>query len=209
MVILRILLFAVALFSATFATANDPPTKTADTESPQKLAATCVACHGPNGNSSITQWPKIAGQNKTYLIKQMHDFANEKSGRENAIMHQIVAALSENDIEQLAVYFEDQKISTGVAEAVKVYLGQEVYRGGLLGQEVPACAACHGPRGEGNAEAGFPALSGQQADYVISQLQAFRAGKRTNDTHHIMRDIAVHLNDESMVAVASYISGLH
>lgn len=201
MIIFRVMLFAITLFVTTNALADT-------NKSPEELATTCVACHGPNGNSVVTQWPKIAGQNKVYLIKELHDYANEKSGRENPVMHQIVSGLSESDIEKLAEYFAAQKITTGLAKATNVYLGQEIFRAGLMTEQVPACSACHGPRGEGNAEAGFPALAGQQQDYVVSQLQAFRAGKRTND-EHIMQDISAHLNDESIVAVASYISGLH
>lgn len=173
-------------------------------------AEVCAACHGPNGNSTNPIYPSLAGQNQRYLIEQLLDFQQgEKSGRNNPVMTGLVANLSKQDIADLAAYFSVQPRSYGKADPKLVTLGQLIYRGGNMQTHTPACAACHGPRGFGNAEAGFPALGGLQADYVVAQLTAYKKGERHNDINSIMQNVAAKLSDDEMKAVASYISGLH
>ncbi len=176
----------------------------------KEKSATCVACHGVDGNTEIGQWPKLAGQHQNYLIKQLNAFKQgEKTGRHNDVMYPIVANLSEQDIVDLAAYYASLSPTTGVVEEQKLELGQQLYRGGDLKKGIPACMACHGPRGRGNAQAHFPALAGQNPTYTLSQLQAFKDSKRKNDSNKIMREIAMKMNKEEMEAVASYIAGLH
>jgi len=75
---------------------------------------------------------------------------------------------------------------------------------------VAACTACHSPTGSGNDPAVFPAIGGQYATYIATQLRAFRSGERTNDGDtRIMRDVAFRMSDAEIDAVASYVSGLH
>lgn len=65
--------------------------------------ATCVACHGARGVSSNPQWPNLAGQKASYLLKQLQAF---KSGtRENSVMRGIASTLSDADMKALAHYY--------------------------------------------------------------------------------------------------------
>ena len=192
---------ALALAAATTAVeaAGDP-------EAGQQAAATCAACHGADGNSSDPQYPKIAGLGERYLEKQLIEY---KDGtRENAIMAGMVAALSEEDIANLAAYFASQSTSEGTAEADLVDHGQALYRGGDLDRQIAACTACHGPSGKGIPGAAFPPLAGQHSDYVAAQLMAFRSGTRVNDPQQMMRNIAIRLSDADIRALASYVQGL-
>lgn len=174
------------------------------------LTGTCVTCHGASGNSANPIWPKIAGQNEKYLTKQMLDFKlGQEGGRFNAVMQGMVAKLSEKDIRDVAAYYASQSGSPGKAEKKYVELGQRLYRGGDRERGISACAACHGPAGRGNQDAGYPVLSGQHADYTAAQLKAYRDGSRSNDANGMMQDIAKTLTDADITAVASYISGLH
>ena len=84
-------------------------------------------------------------------------------------------------------------------------LGEKIYRGGMQGRELPACAGCHSPNGAG-IPAQYPRLSGQHADYTASQLVAFRDGIRKNSPQ--MSQIAAKLNDREIRAVSDYIAGL-
>ncbi|MFO1371691.1 MAG: c-type cytochrome [Candidatus Competibacteraceae bacterium] len=169
-------------------------------------SATCAACHGPDGNSAVAQYPKLAGQSADYLIKQLQEF---KGGvRVNAIMAGMVAPLSPQDMEDLAAYFSSQKIVRGEADPALTAQGEAVFRGGNLNSGVPACTACHGVSGAGNPAAKFPALAGQHAGYVEAQLKAFRAMERANDAGQMMRSIAAKLTDAEIKAVASYMQGL-
>ena len=88
--------------------------------------------------------------------------------------------------------------------------GEALYRIGNPATSMAACGACHGPAGEGVALAKFPALAGQHADYIATQLKKFRSGERSNDGDgRIMRSVAARINDKEIEAVSSYISGLH
>jgi cytochrome c553 len=170
----------------------------------QAKAAVCAACHGADGNSANPQFPKLAGQNAAYIVRELERF---KSGyRKNIIMSGMAAGLSEQDMQNLAAWFSSQTVKTGEADPSLVKAGEALYRGGDSASQVPACLACHGPDGAGNGPMTIPALDGQHADYVVSQLQAFASGARTS---LMMNPIAARLTPVQMKSVASYIQGLH
>jgi cytochrome c553 len=167
---------------------------------------TCAACHNADGNSAITQYPKLAGQSADYLVKQLQEY---KSGvRVNAIMAGMVAPLSPQDMEDLAAYFASQQIARAAADPALAPVGEALFRGGNLSSGVSACMACHGPTGAGNPAAKFPAIAGQHAEYTEIQLKAFRAMERANDAGQMMRGVAAKLTDPEIKAVASYMQGL-
>ena len=170
----------------------------------QTKAAACAACHGADGNSASPQFPKLAGQNADYIVRELERF---KSGyRKNIIMSGMAAGLSAQDMQNLAAWFSNQTLKTGEADPSLVKAGEALYRGGDQTSGVPACMACHGPDGAGNGPMIIPALDGQYADYVVSQLQAFANGTRKSE---MMDPIASRLKTAQMKAVASYIQGLH
>jgi cytochrome c553 len=179
-----------------------------DATAGQTKAAVCGACHGPDGNSPAPTFPKLAGQGERYLLKQLHDI---KSGARQVVpMTGLLDNLSEQDLADLAAYFSSQKGSVGQADPKLVASGEALFRGGKVQDGMPACTGCHSPNGEGNAQAGFPRLSGQHAQYVATQLTNFREGVRTNDGDTmIMRSIAAKLSNKDIEAVSSYIQGLH
>jgi len=172
----------------------------------QAKAATCGACHGMDGNSVNPEWPNLAGQHETYILKQLTAFHGGQ--RQNPLMSPMAAILGEQDMADLAAFFSSQTIRGGETEPSRAKLGQRVYRSGNVGGKVMACAGCHGPTGRGNAPAVFPSIQGQHATYVAAQLRAFKAGTRTTDTNQVMREMAAALSDEEIDAVASYVQGL-
>lgn len=170
-------------------------------------AAVCAACHGADGNSPSNMFPKLAGQGEAYLVKQMTEF---KDGtRQNAVMAPMVAALTEQDMADLASFYASNKVTEGGTPEELVEAGQIVYRGGNKESGVPACMACHGPTGVGMPAAKWPALSGQHAAYLEAQLNAFASGARNNDSSSMMRDIAAKMTADEIKAVSAYASGLH
>lgn len=179
-----------------------------DAEAGKSKAAVCAGCHGADGNSAVASFPKLAGQNVKYLVKQMKDI---KAGDRSApAMTGLLDGSSEQDMEDIAAYFASQFPSVGAANKDLVELGEKIYRAGNKDSGVSACTACHSPTGKGNSMAGFPALSGQHADYIAAQLRAFREGERTNDGDaKMMRSVAFRLTNKEIDAVSSYISGLH
>ncbi|WP_148864437.1 c-type cytochrome [Marinobacter fonticola] len=180
-----------------------------DPEAGKANATVCAGCHGQGGAQPIQPvYPKLSGVGEDYLFDQLRHI---KSGdRQIPEMTGLLDNLSEQDLEDLAAYFNQQQMPIGQANPELVDAGEALYRGGSLAKNIPACAACHSPQGMGNEPAGFPRLSGQHADYVVKQLQAYRNGERsTGAMSQIMIDIATKLSDDEMEAVASYVSGLH
>ncbi len=178
-----------------------------DANAGKTKSATCAGCHGMDGNSANPDWPSLAGQGSAYIEKQLQDF---KAGeRQNPTMAPMAAPLSEQDIADLAAFYADQTVKVGAADESLVELGEKIYRGGNPAGSVAACIGCHGPAGKGNPGAKFPALSGQHAKYVETQLYAFKNGERNNDAARMMRSTAGNMNEQEIKAVASYIQGLH
>jgi cytochrome c553 len=175
-------------------------------EAGKAKSATCTACHGPDGNSAAPNFPNLAGQHAGYLYKQLKEY---KSGdRQNAVMAGMVAALSDEDMADLAAYYAAQRPKIGIAAEDQIALGESIYRAGNAASGVAACAACHGPAGVGNPMANFPRLSGQHALYTVEQLNYFRSGTRANDAASMMRGIAKKMTDSEIEAVSQYIQGL-
>ncbi|MFD1556775.1 c-type cytochrome [Paraburkholderia silviterrae] len=171
----------------------------------------CAACHGADGNSSGGAYPKLAGQHAEYLVKQLKDFKPQPGGkppaRNNPIMVGFASALSDQDMINVAAWFESQTPKPGFAhDAQTVPIGQKIWRAGIADKGVPACAACHGPTGQG-IPIQYPRLSGQWSEYIVAQLQAFQ--QRTRNNNEPMHEISHRLSDDEIKAVADYAAGLH
>ncbi|WP_166257163.1 c-type cytochrome [Marinobacter salicampi] len=180
-----------------------------DPEAGEANAATCAGCHGQGGaEPAMAVYPKIAGLGEKYLHQQLSLI---KSGeRPVPEMTGLLDDMSEDDLEDLAAYFNEQSITIGKADPDLVEEGRNLYRGGSLASNVPACVACHSPQGKGNEPAAYPLLGGQSAEYVSKQLKAYRDGERDSGPQAgIMMDVASKLSDKEIEALASYISGLH
>ena len=172
----------------------------------KNLSQPCAVCHGADGNSINPIWPKLAGQHASYITKQLKNF--KEGARVNAQMTAMVAALSQQDMEDLGSYFEGQQNNLGYAKPESIDLGQKIYRAGDSNTGLPACMACHGPAGSGNPGALYPAIRGQHAEYTATQLNMFKSGERNNDVNSVMRSIAVLMTEPQISAVSEYIQGL-
>jgi cytochrome c553 len=178
----------------------------ADAEAGKAKSAVCAACHGADGNSANPIWPSLAGQHASYLYKQLMDF---KEGRRvNASMTGMVAPLSEEDMRDLAAFYEGQAPKAVAVDDKLLELGETIYRGGITETSVPACMGCHSPSGEGNGPAAWPALKGQHPEYIVLQLQGFQLEHRANDTGRMMRNVAARMSEMEMKAVAAYAAAL-
>jgi len=178
-----------------------------DAAAGQAKSALCASCHGSDGNSALAINPKLAGQNATYIVKQLMDF---KSGvRADPTMAAMVLSLSEQDMQDIAAWYSSQSVTLQGANPDSLELGETLYRAGNQDITMAACSACHSPTGQGNAPAGFPSLSGQHAEYTLKQLKSFRAGERANDINAMMRTVVERFTDKELEALASYVSGLN
>src|ERR687895_2605218 len=201
---IRSLLGAAALFAAA--------AQAQDVAKTQSIAnQVCAACHAADGNSIAPANPKIAGQISEYLYKQLVDYkpqAGKKPARESPIMMGMVANLSDADMKGLAAFYAGQTLKPAAASDKNLaVLGQKLWRGGNSASGVPACAGCHGPAGAG-MPAQYPRLAGQYAEYLASQLKAFKEGGRANDPNGMMRGVTARMSEREIRAVAEYAAGL-
>jgi cytochrome c553 len=181
---------------------------TGDPAAGKEKSASCAACHGADGNSVNPEWPKLAGQHEGYLVKQLTYFKDGE--RVNETMKGMASNLTEQDREDLASYFSSQKVKIGAAEPSLVEFGQKIYRSGNASSGVAPCMGCHGPNGAGNPASNYPALRGQNAQYIENQLRGFASGQRHNENaKKMMQILASRMTDREIRAVASYIQGLH
>jgi len=200
----------------------------------QTKAASCAGCHGEDGNSMVSTFPKLAGQHAGYIEQQLIAF---KDGSRNApMMAPLAMGLDKNSISDIAAYYSSKRITANdlpiiqpdddddddddddeeesaesiaaKAEELKNLIaeGADLYRNGNLKTKVSACIACHGPNGEGNKPASFPALQGQHADYLIKALTDFKKGARSNTADSMMHMIAKKMSDKEIKAVSYKIS---
>jgi cytochrome c553 len=177
-------------------------------EAGRAKSATCAACHGADGNSVTPDWPMLAGQHATYIVRQLQAFKNGE--RTDVTMKPFADLLSDQDVLDVAAYFAAQTPTPKGADPALVNLGQQIYRGGVPERGIAACIACHGPEGTGNPLAAYPRISGQHAAYTIKQLNAYARDERRSDVevNQMMRNIAELLIEDEIRALASYIQGL-
>jgi cytochrome c553 len=203
-------LTALGCIAAATATAQEiaDPLPQGSVEAGKAKSATCAACHGTDGNSITAEWPSLAGQHASYIVKQLEAF---KSGaRQDVQMTPFAMTLSEQDMYDLAAFFAAQRASPKGADPTLVSLGQQIYRGGVPERGIAACIACHGPEGDGNPLASYPKISGQHAAYVAKTLNAYAAGERRSDAdvNQMMRNVSELLLEDEIRALASYVQGL-
>ena len=178
----------------------------ADAARGAQMAAVCGACHGMTGSSVNPEWPSLAGQHASYVVAQLQQF--QQGARVDPLMTPMAVPLSEQDMQDLGAHFAQQTPTGLEADPSNWKLGERLYRGGDLARGLPACIACHGPQGKGNAPARFPALRAQHSVYTYRQLVAFADGKRTTPGNDMMQVIASKLTDEEKRALASFMQGL-
>ncbi len=174
----------------------------------QIVAQVCIACHGMDGNGTEPtnpEFPKLAGKQPEYLLKQLKDFKSGK--RKSDVMSGLVAGLSSDDMANLAVYFAAQKSKPGTVKNPElVEAGKKFYDEGSPENGVPACYGCHLPNASGTEK--YPHLAGQHAAYTYQQLKRFASGERENDRGLVMQSLAMRMSEQEMKAVSEYIMGM-
>ena len=200
---------------ANISAAADAVTGSADAGASK--AAVCTACHGVNGNSANPEWPNLAGQNAAYVREQLAMIRDGK--RVNPLMQPIVKDMSDQDFADMAAFFAAQTPAGLESDPSYWKAGEALYKSGDASRNIPACTACHGPSGQGNAGSGYPALRAQHSVYTVKQLQDYLTKNRYRDATDasvvnatrnsaMMTTIAARLTPEDIRNLASYVQGL-
>ncbi len=169
-----------------------------DIEAGRARAQTCVACHGPGGNSKDPAVPTLAAQPEQALATMLYQFREEN--RKNPLMSPMAGNLSNTEMNDLAAYFESEKRAQPLHQTKPANLEL----GPVLAKKYN-CTQCHGPELKGIQH--IPNIRGQQHDYLLAQLQAFKAMKRA-DMDGNMTSASTGLKDEDIIVLVDYIAGL-
>ena len=169
-----------------------------DAAAGKEKAAVCGACHGVNGNSTIPQNPILAGQTARYIYLQLRDF--KEGRRKDPLMSPMAANLSKKDMLDLGAWFAAQKATNQNSKGASSLVAK-----GKAVADAAICTMCHLGGFSGQNE--IPKTGGQHYEYVLKQLNDFKAKRRTNDAGNmtaVLRTIA----DEDLEAVAAYVASL-
>jgi cytochrome c553 len=140
-------------------------------------AQVCSNCHGLDGNSTSPAFPRLAGQQRDYIVGQLTNYRDHQRIDPPGYQYMwgLSRHLSDEQIAGLGDYYSKQTVSRSLADAVdpkQLATGKEIFDKGLPDANVIACSACHGPTGQGMAA--FPRLANQHADYLLKQLDIFQ-----------------------------------
>jgi len=157
-------------------------------------AAACAGCHGSAGVTQIPAIPSLVGLDPKYLVEAMKAY---KTGlRSNDTMKAMLASVGEPAMDNLALFYA---LQTPTAAKTRVS-GDKA-----AGKEAAAnCAGCHGDEGVSGSPA-TPSLAGQDAQYVVTALQAYKGGSRSDAT---MKAMVGSLDDNAMTNLAAYYASL-
>lgn len=163
----------------------------------------CANCHGEDGNSRQPAVPKLAGQQASYLKRQIRDFM--AGTRKHELMTGFLSRLPEEDVDGLAAYFQAQKPAPGrPGDRQLADLGRTLYFQGRRDAALPSCDGCHSADAAGSPR--FPRLAGQHPEYILKQLMDIQAGRRAASP--LMRTVAERMSEDEMRALAAYLGGL-
>jgi len=174
-----------------------------------KKNALCVGCHGIVGYHigfpEVHRVPKISGQGAKYISAALS--AYKKGERKHPSMKTVAASLTEQDIADLAAYYETSGSATAsVAPA-------EAAAGTVKAMELVAkggCTACHGVNFSKPVDPSFPKIAGQHGDYLYVALKSYRITDKPQigRSHPIMGGIAKQFSNADMKELANYIGSL-
>ncbi len=195
---------AVALLAGSVPALAQPP---ADVQAHDIAVKICSECHGPGGDGTNPQFPKLAAQQPQYLEDQLHAFRAHERAEPEAQHYMWGVAnrdIDERLIAAMARYFAAQPAPKGrPGDPALVAKGKKLFQEGSPQRQIQACASCHGPEAKGNGP--FPRLAGQHEEYLLKQLGLIQTAVRKAP---VMHGIIEHLDDADMRAVAVYLQSL-
>jgi len=207
--LVRPALLAALLVCAAGCAPQDAPHFGWDTTIPGKTIAQrmCSDCHGLDGNPVSPQFPRLAGQQKAYLVKQLSEFQTEHrwDPTGSAYMWGIAHQLTPKQMDEIAAYYSAQTAAPGPAgDATLERDGKMLYLAGNTDKAIPACASCHGVTALGAGE--VPRLADQWSHYVREQLDVFTTDQRPAGV--AMHTIVVKLTPRDKLALATYLQSI-
>lgn len=161
----------------------------------------CFECHTADNNNPDPTIPKIIGQNKTYLLREMQAF---KSGyRYDPLMTDVAINLTnEKQLTEIIDFFASQPLMKGTpSDSPLINKGKEIYT-------TKHCDFCHGIKGKlsNTYINGAPVIGGQNSEYLYKTMVDLRYDKRPSDPFGLMRKSLLSLSSEDFEALAAYLA---
>jgi len=212
----RVLILPVvglALVLAAPLRANDVPSHAVPNGYVQAKLQYCTDCHGPSGRGyrGYYTMPRLAGQTADYFENQLRAFIAGRRDGHLPLRMARVHGISPGLQTALAARFGKlEPAPFGGGPRSQVATGRAIYQDGVPESNIPACAACHGPSGQGAGQ--NARLAGQLYAYTVGQLRNWNrdrgADTATTDPAGIMRLVAQNLSPSQASAVAAYVNTL-
>ena len=197
--------FAFVLLTVAACGGTGPESGSADSTVAGTLHV-CESCHGPGGRSISPTFPRLAGQQKDYIVAQLQAFRDKTRADPHAqtYMWGMAARLSDPTIDAIAAYYASQTPVAGEpGTSPEIAAGKTISTEGIPSESLPACMGCHGEKAEGNGP--IPRLAGQHRAYLARQLDAFASKARANE---IMHENSKNLTREQISEVTAYLATL-
>jgi len=204
---LLLTLSSLLVASATAFSAHAQDVK-GDAKAGEKKIAMCIGCHGISGYQAsfpeIYRVPMISGQNAKFITSALN--AYKKGERRHPSMRAIAESLSDQDIADVAAYYEDH--GKGAAAAPKAAPAPSAKVAELLNKG--GCVACHGDNFNKPIDPSYPKVGGQPADYLFVALKSYKTeGNATwGRANGIMGGIAKQFSNAELKELAGYVSSL-
>lgn len=170
----------------------------------------CAECHGLDGAGNRIKFPRLAGQNPKYIVKQLSDFRGGHRKNDGGQMQQTATEVEEKDIPKVADWFSRQTApwpKQTIEGEFDMARARHIATAGANG--APACLSCHSAASLELADRPAivaPRLAGQHDYYIAKQLKDFREKRRGNDPDHMMTAIARDMTDAEIAALAVFLS---
>jgi cytochrome c553 len=169
----------------------------------------CGECHGLDGAGNHIKFPRIAGQKRSYIVKQLFDFRAGRRKNDGGQMQQTATEVSEADIPRVADWFASQSPpwpKLTIEAEPDLARARQLAMSGVPG--IPACLSCHSSASLRLLDRPIdaPRVAGQRDYYIAKELADFRGGRRGNDPEQMMSKIARQLTDADILSLAVFLS---
>jgi cytochrome c553 len=202
-------LTVMAALSAIGASAQAQDAKAGDAAAGRKKVDMCIGCHGISDYHAsfpeIYRVPKLAGQNAKYIVAALGEY--KKGDRKMPTMRAIAMSLSDQDIADVAAFYEQQGKAEGAstttsAPAPSAAVAELLKKGN--------CASCHGENFNKPIDPSYPKLAGQHPDYLYFALKAYQTtgNPQVGRNNPIMMGMARPFTHAELKLLTGYIGSL-
>ena len=175
-----------------------------DVKAAEQKIAMCIGCHGIKGYQAsfpeVYKVPMISGQNAKYIVNALN--AYKKGERKHPTMRGISESLSEQDMADVAAYYEQHGKTDA---AVPAPAAADAKVAALL--QKGACVSCHGDNFSKPVDPGYPKIAGQHKDYLFVALKSYKTENQSTwgRSNGVMGGIAKQFSNAELKALSNYI----